>query len=164
MNDEFRELLHTHPTCPFCGHRVDDPVLSGLNCSICRPCYETITYWTPSYAKFFTEDGVFEIWDYLPIAETWREAECANAIFLEPQPTVGELSESTRQTIVAFTKNRYQEVLERIHLNKVDTSTITLQVPKPIIVAGDWVYARDVAGARQSNQEQQEQATLSEAV
>jgi hypothetical protein len=164
MYDGFLELLHTHPTCPFCGHQVENPVLSGLNCSICRPCYEMITYWTPSYAKLFTKDGVFEIWDYIPVAETWREAEYANAIFLEPQPSVGELSESTQRAIVAFTTDRYQEVLERIHLNKVNTSTITLQVPKPIIITGNWVYARDVEGAEQSNQDQREQATLSEAV
>lgn len=164
MNDEFRKLLHTHPTCPFCGHQVDEAVLSGLNCSVCQPCYETITYWTPSYAKIFTEDGTFEVWDYLPIADSWRDAECANPIFLEPQPAVADLSESTRQTIVAFTENRYQQALERIHLDKVNTSAITLQVPKPIIIAGNWVYAKDVEGAKRPNEEQRTQATLSEAV
>ncbi|QLH82310.1 hypothetical protein [Halosimplex pelagicum] len=164
MEDQFRELLHTHPSCPFCGHPVDVAALSGLNCSVCRPCYEAITFWTPSYAKIFTDDGVFEIWDYIPVAETWQEANCANAIFLDPQPDVRALNEETRQMLVAFTENRYQEVFERAHRNKVNEEILTLQVPKPIIVTGNWIYAKDVESVKQSGQEQRTQATLSESV
>lgn len=164
MNNEFRNFLHTAPSCPFCGHTPDDVILAGLNCSVCQPCYETINYWSPSYAKLFTKDGVFELWEYLPVAQEWRDNGCANAVFLEPQPAVTELSESTRRAIVAFVEDRYRDVLERAPLKEVEMKTVTLRVPKPVIVTGDWVYAKDISDARQEDNEQRTQATLGEAV
>lgn len=164
MNDDFRNLLHTDPTCPFCGHSPDDGILSGLNCSVCQPCYEAITYWSPAYAKIFTDDGVFELWEYLPVAQTWRDKDCANAVFLDPQPAVADLSDQTRKAIAAFTEDRYQEALERVPREEIEMETLTMRVPRPIIVTVNWVYATDVEVARQENDGQQTQATLAEAV
>lgn len=163
MYDEFRDLLHTHPSCPFCGHSVDEPALVGVNCLVCQPCYETIAHWTPSFAKISTEDGVFEVYDYIPVADTWQESSCSSAVFLDPQPDVADLSESTQQVVIAFIENRYREVLERVPLDEVDIETLSLQAPKPIIATGDWVYARDVDQLRQTG-DGGTQSTLSDAV
>jgi len=144
MYDEFRDLLHTHPSCPFCGHSVDEPALIGVNCIVCPPCYETIAHWTPSFAKISTKDGVFEVYDYIAVADPWQESSYSSAVFLDPQPDVADLSESTQRVIVAFIENRHREVLERVPLDEVGIEAVSIQAPNPTIATGNWVYARDV--------------------
>lgn len=138
MTTNIRELLHTDPTCPFCGEKPEDPSLTGINCIVCQPCYETINYWTPSYAKLFTDDGTIELWDYIPVAQSWRSKGCANALFLDPQPAVEELSKQTRKVIIAVTEGNHKDVFERIPFEDVDAEILPRRVPKPIIVAGKW--------------------------
>lgn len=162
MYDEFRDLLHTHPSCPFCGHVADEPALVGINCVVCRPCCENIAIWTPSFAKFVTEDGEFELWNYLPVADEWQESSCSNAVFLDPQPEVADLSESTQRAIIAFIENRHQEVLERVPISEINIETLSQQTPKPFIITGDWVYTRDANSIRQAGSSGT-QATLSDA-
>lgn len=165
MTTDFQNLLHTDPTCPFCGERPEDAMLTGLNCTVCQPCYETIHFWTPSYAKLFTDDGTVELWDYIPVAQTWRDSDCAHALFLDPQLPTKDLSEQTRKTIRAFTEGTHRELLERIPRNSIDMDLLPKRVQKPIIVTGDWVYAKDLDPVRQtSNTEEQTQATLTGAV
>jgi hypothetical protein len=143
MYDDFRDLLHTHSSCPFCGHFADEPALVGLNCVVCEPCRENVAYWSPSFAKIATEDGVFELFDYIPVADTWEESGSSHAVFLDPQQDVADLSKSTQRVIVAFVEYRYQDLLERVPLDRVDLDTLSEQTHKPIIATGDWVYAQD---------------------
>lgn len=166
MEPEFLNLLHTHPSCPFCGHIPDQSPLVGLNCEICQRCTENIHIWNPAYAELYTEDGVFELWAYIPTTDTWTENDHKHAVFLDRQPNTSDLSKETQTTITAYLENRHLDALERIPRHKAEKFSLTLYLPTPIIATQNWIYTKDASKLPDSEQheEQIEQATLTEAV
>jgi hypothetical protein len=160
MPDCFADLLHTDPTCPFCGHIPDGDYLTGVNCRVCQPCRDTIGRWTPSYATLHTADGSFEIWGYIPVAPTWDDVE-PRAYFLDPQQTLSELQPETRKTILCYINSEHRELFERVAIEDVKQAQLPKSTQKPIIETVDHVFAKNTDALPQTTSEQS-QATFAD--
>jgi hypothetical protein len=171
MNEDFRDLLHTHPTCPFCGHVPDQlDGLMGLNCIVCRPCAENIHLRTPRYADIYVDGNLFKIWSHIPSADEWKDRDLKYAVFIKgPVDDItgnsnrerfdpARASEETQKTIVAYLSRQYESVLPRIHTRKLKDELPAMVLPSPTIIAGDWVYTSNTDAL--PKKEEHKQATL----
>ena len=130
------DFLHTHSSCPFCGHSVEDKHLSGLNGIVCRPCSENVHLHNAAYATLFTDDGSIELWAYIATTDEWKANESKNVVFLNPNVPFRGLSSETRNAIVAFANGRHQDILPRDRREEVDSKYLGIimrdQTPKSV--------------------------------
>ncbi|CDK38082.1 hypothetical protein [Halorubrum sp. AJ67] len=176
MNDSFKELLHTSPTCPFCGCAPVDARLIGLNAVVCEPCSENIYFHSAAYATIFADGTSIELWDYPAQAQAWRQAESTNAVFLEPNYTTSELTDSQQTAIAAFVTNTHRDVLSRRPLADIESkylktirrgqtygdsgskeAQLKQSIDGPVILTSQHLYAPDPAALTAA---QETQATL----
>jgi len=176
MNDSFKELLHTSPTCPFCGCAPVDARLIGLNAAVCEPCAETIHLHSAAYATIFADGTAIELWDYPAQAQAWRQTGATNAVFTEPNYSWSELTDSQQTAIAAFVTNTHRDVFSQRPLDEIESkylkairrdqtygnggsteATLKRSIDGPVIVTSQHLYAPD-PGALTATQESQ--ATL----
>ena len=113
MNTDLKDILHSSPTCPFCGHEPVDSRLIGLNAVVCQVCSENIHLHSAAYATIFADGTAIELWDYSPQATTWRESGSHSAVFTEPNLSTDELTDQQQAAIAAFVNGTHRDVLER---------------------------------------------------
>jgi len=162
MNDSFEQLLHTRPSCPFCGCAPADARLIGLNAIVCEPCAENIHLHSAAYATIFADKTSIEVWDYPAQAADWRDAAVHNAVFIEPNYTTEELTDSQQTAIAAFVTNTHRDVLSRRPLEEIESkylkairrdqtygnggsteATVKRSIDGPVIVTSQHLYAPD---------------------
>lgn len=182
-----RNLLHTAPVCPFCGFRPDEiGGFEAINATICEPCAKNLHLLSARYATLFTEDGIFEAYVYLPIADEWRELSSQNSttpiVFLAPNPDrVTDLSPETQKSISAYATGTYRDVLKSAPwseiapeyldiilrdrspsdgLRKSELSQLRADIEAPTIVTTTRLYSKNPDSFRREEQTESTQATL----
>jgi len=164
LTDQDRDFLHTHSSCPFCGHSVEDKHLSGLNGIVCQPCSENVHLHNAAYATLFTSDGSIELWEYIATADEWKANQNENVVFLNPNVPFWGLSTETRKAIVAFANGRHRDILPRGLREEVDEKYLDIimrdrtlksvttakeqqlraQISTPTIVTVEHIYSESI--------------------
>lgn len=180
MNEKLKELLHTHPSCPFCGHLPEDYPLSGLNCKVCYGCRENINYYTPEYATIYSGGRSIEVWQFEPIAKSW--ADIGKAIILEPHCPFSAFEADIRKAIITYLTNEYQNLLEKcpreaadgeiLKIVNRDRSTDSInsrrltqlksQIDPPIIATPKYIYSKSTGAIKQEEKQNQTQTSLAD--
>lgn len=86
--------------CPFCGVPEPEPGIRGVNSIACMACTENIHFYTPTVAYVYGDLCNFNIWSYLPVANTWdREAD---PVFIDPVPRKAYIPAKHSELDVAY--------------------------------------------------------------